>query len=103
MVNMETIENKQDTTAVESQDFRLNAEIDDYFEDTPAPTDALQLPKARTWEEQMALDEAEMDAKNSLKPLSSNEDYRVSQLDGFTIVDNTRVGNDDVSDDEIKQ
>lgn len=96
---METIENKQDATPEISQDFRSTAELGERFEDTSTSSEVPQSTEVRSWEEQMALDEAETDAKNSLKPLDTDEDKYESQLDGFTVVDNTRNDVDELPDE----
>lgn len=98
---METIENKQDTTPETSQDVRSTAELSEYPATTDTSVEVPQSAEVRSWEEQMALDEVETDAKNSLKPLDTDEDKYESELDGFTVVDNT-LGDIDALPEELK-
>lgn len=96
---METLENKQDTVSETSQDYRSTAELGGYSEEANPNVEVPQSAEVRSWEEQMALDEAETDARNSLKPLGTDEDKYESQLEGFTVVDNTRNDVDELPDE----
>lgn len=67
-----------------------------FEDDTPPSTEV------RNWEEKMALDETELDAKNSLRPIDSDEDAHESTLDGFTVVDTTRNEEVDELPEDLK-
>lgn len=77
------------------------AVLGEHFEDeveTTIPPSA----EVRSWEEQMALDETEVDARNSLSPLAPEDDTLESSLDGFTVVDSTAEGDVDELPEDLK-